>query len=935
MSEEIKQELCPKCMTVLSDSTVCPNCGMDTASYHPEKHHLPPRTILNGKYLVGCVLGEGGFGITYVGWDLLLHTMVAIKEYFPIGIVARDNTVTNVVSVFSGKSEQYFQHDREKFLTEARMLAKFDGMPGIVGVKNFFKENGTAYIVMEYIQGITLAQFVEKNGGKLFFGRVMDLLDMPMQALSKMHQQKAYHRDISPENIMVAEDGSVKLIDFGSSRTDTDSKTTHLKVRNGFSPIELYTMSEKEGPFSDIYSLSATIYRCVTGIEPMPATSRVSDDQLVPPIKAGARGMTPQQETALLQGMAVKPQERCQRVEDLHQALTEDAPKSKGKIKPLWIAAASLLLALVVVLVILFTNKTVETPPPVTATPISAEDALDSEVPFSMCPELEASLRVALNVPEGAQIADYAQTVSVYVSPGGAIAHLAPNDPEALALEESKVFAGVNRQDFIEAEAGSYHRPIVVLSAKKLHNIRVSLEAANVDVRDLTFRNLVIEDLSPLQGLERIYDGFYASNCALPEDLSPLGSLHQSNPEEGIGLYEIVLHGDLSHVKDLSWLSNHKSLRLLQFFHSANNRVGCAFENIECEGWQIDLSPVASLKDLKYLDLWNLNLRDVSALRDLPIEMERINLSYNQIEDFSPVEDHTGYLVSDEQHPDEQAVSTSFHIPADADPQIPFSLCPELTFSLTASNYAFPEDAPRWDRKLTLYLSPDGAVVLPGDGAEVDCGVQEDNWNLEDIGSFGYVRPTEVLNADRLRNIILTLKTMDANIAKLVVRNLIIEDLSPLAVDGYFLSHIVFSNCVLPEDLSPLGQVNINDEIEQNKGFYNITITGDLSGIRDLSWLTTSRGVMTSVNLMHTANHISQPFIAENIECEGWKIDLKPLTELQSLRYLTLSNMNLRDISALEGLHDEMEWIDIGRNGIRDLTPLERFGDIVYGKDWQ
>ena len=140
---ENNQDMCPRCMTPLQGQRVCPKCKFDPSTYTPAKHHLPPRTILDGKYLVGCVLGEGGFGITYVGWDLQLHTMVAIKEYFPTGIVFRDNTQSNVVSVFSGSGEEYYLHDREKFLEEARMLAKFDGNPGVVSVKNYFKENGT------------------------------------------------------------------------------------------------------------------------------------------------------------------------------------------------------------------------------------------------------------------------------------------------------------------------------------------------------------------------------------------------------------------------------------------------------------------------------------------------------------------------------------------------------------------------------------------------------------------------------------------------------------------------------------------------------------------------------------------------------------------------------------------------------------------------
>ena len=327
---ENNQDMCPRCMTPLQGQKICPKCKFDPSTYTPAKHHLPPRTILDGKYLVGCVLGEGGFGITYVGWDLQLHTMVAIKEYFPTGIVFRDNTQSNVVSVFSGSGEEYFLHDREKFLEEARMLAKFDGNPGVVNVKNYFKENGTAYIVMEYVQGINLAVLMEQNGDKLPFSRVMKLLEMPIKTLGEMHRQNTFHRDISPENLMVTNDNVVKLIDFGSTKTNKKDKSRFLKVRPGYSPLELYTTGGQEGPYSDIYALSATIYKAVTGITPPPATERITEDNLVPPIKAGAKGMSLSQERALMKGLAVRAEDRYQRVEDLYAGLCGNKGANKN-----------------------------------------------------------------------------------------------------------------------------------------------------------------------------------------------------------------------------------------------------------------------------------------------------------------------------------------------------------------------------------------------------------------------------------------------------------------------------------------------------------------------------------------------------------------------------------------------------------------------------
>ena len=304
---------------------ICPHCGLNADAYVPAKHHLPPHTILDGTYLTGCVLGEGGFGITYAGWDLHLHIAVAIKEFFPVGIVFRDNAESNVVSVFSGSSRDTFLHDLDNFLREARMLGRFSGDPGVADVKNYFRENGTAYIVMEYVQGINLAGLMEQNGGSLPFPEVMQLLELPILTLGKMHRQGAFHRDISPENLMVKKDGVVKLIDFGSTVTDNTDKTRHLSVRPGYSPIELYGAAEEEGACSDIYSLSATIYKAVTGIEPPAAVERLGEDKLIPPIRAGAEGISPAQEKALMKGLAVKAGDRYQRIEDLYEGLVNGA----------------------------------------------------------------------------------------------------------------------------------------------------------------------------------------------------------------------------------------------------------------------------------------------------------------------------------------------------------------------------------------------------------------------------------------------------------------------------------------------------------------------------------------------------------------------------------------------------------------------------------
>ena len=157
---------CYGCMKLKKNSPVCEHCGYDERETNAP-HQIPAGTVLKEQYLVGKALGQGGFGITYLGWDLYLDIPVAIKEYYPAGVVMRDTTVTMDVVSCSGDEGARFRNNKERFLREAKMLARFSQVPEIVQVKNFFLANNTAYIVMEYVEGTNLKQYVADHGGKL------------------------------------------------------------------------------------------------------------------------------------------------------------------------------------------------------------------------------------------------------------------------------------------------------------------------------------------------------------------------------------------------------------------------------------------------------------------------------------------------------------------------------------------------------------------------------------------------------------------------------------------------------------------------------------------------------------------------------------------------------------------------------------------------
>ena len=295
----------------------CPDCGFNELTADQSPHLLRPRTILNGKYLVGRVLGQGGFGITYVGLDLNLGLRIAIKEYYPSGFVTRETTSTSAATVqpFTGSEGEFFLKGREKFINEARSLAKFFALPGIVSVKDYFLENGTAYITMEFIDGQTLKEYVASMGGKLVSAQVFDLIKPVMASLAEVHKSGIIHRDISPDNIMISKEGYLKLLDFGAARdfTQSGNKSMSVMLKPGFAPEEQYRTKGVQGPWTDIYALCATMYRCITGITPEESVERVRRDNVLPPSAMGI-SIDPKQEYAMMMGMAVLQDKRFQSV---------------------------------------------------------------------------------------------------------------------------------------------------------------------------------------------------------------------------------------------------------------------------------------------------------------------------------------------------------------------------------------------------------------------------------------------------------------------------------------------------------------------------------------------------------------------------------------------------------------------------------------------
>ena len=314
---------CFGCMEELPEkAAICPHCGFDADHYEEEEYVLRPGTILQGRYVVGKLLGKGGFGITYIGYDMSLDIRVAIKEYYPEGFVGRDANQSPRLTWYSTRSEaQYVKNSRDNLLKEARNMAKIDTFPTLARIRDVFVANETAYLVMDYIDGVTLKKLVMENG-TLTYEELRRYLSPVMKDLAKIHEKGIIHRDISPDNIMVETDGGVRLLDLGAAkdlyqsnrtqfyfsketlessagetqRTGVDRnaseaaqnswksenvpESTQMVLKHGFSPLEQYRTHGEIGSWTDVYAMTATMYYLLSGkVLPTPMDRLAAEEE--------------------------------------------------------------------------------------------------------------------------------------------------------------------------------------------------------------------------------------------------------------------------------------------------------------------------------------------------------------------------------------------------------------------------------------------------------------------------------------------------------------------------------------------------------------------------------------------------------------------------------------------------------------------------------
>ncbi len=293
---------------------------------------LPEGTILAGQYMIEKALGQGGFGITYRAVDHKTGQKVAVKEFFPDTLAYRETTT--VIS-YPGERTENYEYGKESFLQEAQTLAEFIGNENIVRIHSYFEENGTAYFVMDYIEGKSFDEYLKEKGGRIGIEETERILLPIMDALNAVHSKGIVHRDVTPDNIYLTNDGKVKLLDFGAARYSLGDKSRSLDVilKHGFAPKEQYTRRGKQGPFTDVYSLGATFYFALTGKRPPDSVERLDEDDLIPPSSLGVE-IPKQKEDAILKALSVQPQDRFQSMGEFKNAMLAGtaarAPQSAG-----------------------------------------------------------------------------------------------------------------------------------------------------------------------------------------------------------------------------------------------------------------------------------------------------------------------------------------------------------------------------------------------------------------------------------------------------------------------------------------------------------------------------------------------------------------------------------------------------------------------------
>ena len=578
----------------------CPHCGFDLAE-NEKKYPVALRagTVLNGRYIIGRVLGQGGFGITYLALDTQLNAKVAIKEFMPGELATRVDGTT--VSVLAESKTEAFTYGAERFQEEARTLAKFIGNPNIAAVTSYFDENDTSYFVMDYIEGISFKTYIANHGGKVSVEDTLNVMIPVLRALTAVHQEGFIHRDVTPDNIYITKDGMVKLLDFGSARYSIGDKSKSLDVilKVGYAPKEQYIRRSRQGPFTDVYSCAACFYAALTGFLPPESLERLDNDTLVPVSQCGIE-IPEYLDKAILKGLAVQRRTgsrtrrnswrplRASRVVEVPASQTAAAQPEKKKVKPALIAGIAAVVVLLAAAGAFFGSggeeEAGEDAPPLHQAEVPAVTIAGQEYSTD---ERELDLENQGLTDADIQDIRYMVNLTSLNLNGNAITDLMPLSSLAelrtLRLRQTDIsdlspIAGLTNLEYLELED---NRNLVDFSPLKgLSNLRtlycfgslntvsdLSFLAGLTNLQELQVNNAMgITDLSPLAGLTNLRSLYIngdgsGSNAVVASDLDAFAAL--------TNLQTLGLH--VSGLEDLSALENLTQLQNLTIYGTQNS----------------------------------------------------------------------------------------------------------------------------------------------------------------------------------------------------------------------------------------------------------------------------------------------------------------------------------------------------------------------------
>ncbi len=370
-------ELCMNCFSVKGEFEVCPFCGYVEGTPPKQPHYLFPGVILKGRFIVGTVIGVGGFGITYKAFDSVLGVTVAVKEFYPAGLVNRAPGECRV-GLLSGEKEGQFADRRKRFLMEAQSVARFGKAKDIVNVFDYFEENGTAYMIMENIEGVLLKDYLDKQGA-VEPETAMSIVMPIIEAVKKIHSKGIIHRDISPDNIFITDENEIKVFDFGAAQLN-DSKegmAAEPVIKVGYSPLEQYRNNSRQGFYTDVYAVGAILYQMLTGEKPIESTEREFKDELKSPKELGVQ-LSPNMDRAVMESLSVRQELRFQGMQQFQDALLNKriAEYPKDKIRKRrrtrnWVISLFLVAALTVVVGIGLYSTVLKPQNPMFDTPVA------------------------------------------------------------------------------------------------------------------------------------------------------------------------------------------------------------------------------------------------------------------------------------------------------------------------------------------------------------------------------------------------------------------------------------------------------------------------------------------------------------------------------------------------------------------------------------